>query len=149
MKKRSASLTPIRDASVAHAFSAYPASARRRLLDVRALIFATAASIPEVGELTEALRWGEPAYVTAESQSGSTIRLGWRKLEPEWVAIYFHCQTNLIASFRELFGDSLRLEGNRAILIRISDSLPKRALKVCIARALTYRRKRRRADSVR
>jgi hypothetical protein len=49
------------------------------LLALRRVIFATAAATPGVGVLTETLKWGEPAHVTAETASGSTIRLGWSR----------------------------------------------------------------------
>jgi hypothetical protein len=62
---------------VAAAFSIFPAGVRARLLEVRELIFETAADIKGVGPLTETLKWGEPAYLTQATGSGSTIRLGW------------------------------------------------------------------------
>jgi hypothetical protein len=46
---------------VSRAFDALPAPIGKRLLQVRALIFATAAAHDEVGRLTETLKWGEPA----------------------------------------------------------------------------------------
>jgi len=61
---------------VSRAFDALPASIGKRLLQVRALIFATAAAHDDVGRLAETLKWGEPAYLTDETGSGSTIRLG-------------------------------------------------------------------------
>ena len=62
-------------ADVAAAFSGFPASVRARLLEVRDLIFETAVAIEGVGPLTETLKWGEPAYLTLATGSGSTIRL--------------------------------------------------------------------------
>ena len=67
---------PAIPADVAAAFATFPAAVRGRLLDVRRVIFATAEELEGVGPLTEALKWGEPAYLTAASKSGSTIRLG-------------------------------------------------------------------------
>ena len=67
---------------VSRVFEAFPPPVRRRLLDVRKLIFATAKAHDDVGPLTEALKWGEPAYLTVETGSGSTIRLG---RVTEWV----------------------------------------------------------------
>lgn len=43
---------------------------------MRRLIVATAAETSGVGPLTEMLKWGEPAYLTEATVSGSTIRLG-------------------------------------------------------------------------
>lgn len=63
-------------ADVAVAFAAFPDPVRVQLLEVRRLIFATAAETSGVGPLTETLKWGEPAYLTEATVSGSTIRLG-------------------------------------------------------------------------
>ena len=46
---------------VAAAVDAFPAAVRRRLLQVRRLIFETSAALDGVGPLTETLKWGEPA----------------------------------------------------------------------------------------
>ena len=67
------------DTAVARAFEACPAPARARLLALRELIFRTAAETPGMGGFDETLKWGEPAYLTAASKSGSTIRIGWKK----------------------------------------------------------------------
>ncbi len=64
-------------ADVAAVFAGFPERVRRRLLEVRDLIFETAADIEGVGPLTETLKWGEPAYLTGATGSGTTIRLGW------------------------------------------------------------------------
>ena len=60
--------------AVAQVFEDYPATVRQRLLALRELILQTAATTAGVGKLEETLKWGEPAYVTAESKGGSTIR---------------------------------------------------------------------------
>ena len=61
-------MKPIENEAVARAFEGYPPNIRRRLLARRALILKTAASTDGVGELEETLKWGEPAYLTAESK---------------------------------------------------------------------------------
>ena len=68
--------TTLAEVLVEQAFLAVPAAPRERLLMLRALIFDTAARTPGVGAIDETLKWGEPAYVTAQSGSGSTVRLG-------------------------------------------------------------------------
>ena len=123
---------------VAAAFDNYPRGIRAKLLRLRELIFATASATSGVGELEETLKWGEPAYLTPESRSGSTIRLGWRQARPTEYALYFHCQTSLVESFRAMFPDQLRYEGNRAIVFDLSDAVPARELGACISLALTY-----------
>ena len=48
--------------SVASVFASYPPKIRSRLMQLRKLIFETAAASEGVGEITETLKWGEPAY---------------------------------------------------------------------------------------
>jgi hypothetical protein len=63
-------------------------------------------------------------------------------------AVYFHCQTDLVATFRELYPDEFRYGGNRSILFNTDDAIPEPALRHCVALALTYhlnKRKRARA----
>ncbi len=129
------------EGEVAAAFAAFPEPARATLLEVRRLIFATAAALPEVGPLTEALRWGEPAYLTLASGSGSTLRLG--VIAGGGPAVLVNCRTSLVASFREHFADALAFEGARAIRLDPATPLPEAALGQCLALALTYHRRRR------
>ena len=86
---------PAMPTPVAEAFGAYSPALRSKLLEARRLIFATAASLEGVGALTETLKWGEPAYLTAISGSGSAIRLGRERGEVERGAVYFNCRTTL------------------------------------------------------
>ena len=104
-------------ADVAAAFSAFPAGVRARLLEVRDLIFETAAAIEGVGPLTETLKWGEPAYLTQATGSGSTIRLGWFRSSERACAVLFNCRTTLVDDFRSQFPDVFAYEKNRAILL--------------------------------
>jgi hypothetical protein len=134
---------PFASAAVARTFDAYPPAMRRKLLALRSLIFKTAASTEGVGELEETLKWGEPAYVTAQSGSGSTIRIDWKKNRPAQYAMYFHCQTDLIATFRTIFPREFTYEGNRAIVFESTTKVPADALAFCIAAALTYHNNRK------
>jgi hypothetical protein len=127
---------------VSRAFDAFPAPIGKRLLQVRELIFATAAAHEEVGRLTETLKWGEPAYLTEKTGSGSTIRLG-RVKDCEHAAILFNCKTTLIDTFRERFPDQFEYRQTRALLLPVAGALPKRPLSVCLSLALTYRLDRR------
>ena len=129
---------PFANAAVAQVFTDWPAPVRRKALAVRELIFETAAGLSSVGELEETLKWGEPAYLTPHSKSGSTIRLAWKKSEPAQFGIYFHCQTNLVDTFRTLFPNELRFDGNRALLFDEGQKLPKDVIRLCIGQALTY-----------
>ncbi|WP_341676751.1 hypothetical protein [Niveibacterium sp. SC-1] len=136
--------------STAAILTNYPAAAQRLLLELRALIFETAAGLPEVGALQESVRWGEVSFLTP-SGAGSLLRIGWRPREPRMVALFLHCQTSLLARFRARFGETLRYEGERAVLLAVDEALPHAALAWCIAQALTYHRDRasRRAQPAR
>jgi hypothetical protein len=125
------------DAAISAVFESYPKPVGARLRALRKLILETAQRTAGVGPLEEALKWGQVSYLTSESKSGSTIRIDQVKEAAGQTAIYFHCQTNLVETFRELY-PKLRFSGNRAILLDASDKLPESALRHCVALALTY-----------
>ena len=91
-------------------FAAYPGPVKAKLLALRRLIFDTAKATKGVGALEETLKWGQPSYLTPESKSGSTIRIDQVKAEAGRYAVYFHCQTDLVETFRELY-PNLQLRG--------------------------------------
>jgi uncharacterized protein DUF1801 len=132
----------IASAAVAKVFATYPPKLRKRLLAVRRLIFEVAKQTKGVGKLEETLKWGEPAYVTAETGSGSTIRINRHKKQDGQYAVYFHCQTTLVDSFRGLFPSQFKFEGNRCIVFDDGERVPVAELKICIGMALTYHQKR-------
>lgn len=134
---------PPMPADVAAAFDAFPAAIGRRLRDIRGLIFRTAATLDGVGSLTETLKWGEPAYLTEASDSGTTIRLGWMRPSGAHCAVLFNCKTMLVESFRERFPDAFAYQKNRAILLDMSRPVPDAPLSICLGMALTYKTRRR------
>ena len=134
---------PFAEAAVAQVFDDCPPQARKKLLALRELIFDTAAATPGVGALEETLKWGEPAYVTAQSGSGSTVRIAWKKADPTHCAMYFNCRTSLVETFRSLFPTEFRFEGQRAIVFDLAEPVPADSLAFCVAAALTYHLKRR------
>jgi len=139
--------------SVGMVFASYPAMARRKLMDLRTLIYQTAASLEGVGELEETLKWGEPSYLTSQSKSGSTIRLGWKRAHPHNYYLYFNCNTSLVPSFRDWFArelasstgeltSALTIEGNRALVFNVDRKLPTPVVAQCIEAALTYHQRK-------
>jgi hypothetical protein len=134
------------DPAVGAAFDACPKPLRLKLLALRRLIFDTARNTKGVGELEETLKWGQPSYLTRETKSGSTIRID-RVKSSNQVAMYFHCQTDLVATFRELYPNELTCAGNRAVIIDADDEIPEAALRHCIALALTYHLRKRKSAS--
>jgi hypothetical protein len=119
-------------------FRAYPAPVRAKLLALRRLILDTAKTTTGVGALKETLKWGQPSYLTAETKSGSTIRIDQVKSAANQYAVYFHCQTDLVATFRELYPREFSFGGNRSILLNARDEIDQPALRHCLALALTY-----------
>ncbi len=113
-----------------------------RLGEVRALILATATATPGVGPLAQALKWGQPSFLTAVTGSGSTIRMDAAKGRPGGYAVYFHCQTDLVETFRRLYPDTFRFEANRALHLDAADPLPVEELRHCLALALTYHQRK-------
>jgi len=128
-------------------FSAYPKPIKAKLLALRRLIFDTARTTKGVGALQETLKWGQPSYLTTETKSGSTIRIDQVKSTPHQYAVYFHCQTDLVATFRKLYPTELRFGGNRSIVLNVEDDVPEPALRHCVALALTYHLNKRRATN--
>jgi hypothetical protein len=91
----------------------------------------------------ETLKWGQPAYLTPETNSGSTIRLGMPKSAEHDYALFVHCQTDLTRQFAENYPGAFEYEGTRALLFRSGDAPDAEALKHCIGLALTYHARKR------
>jgi|TARA_R110002051_G_scaffold314965_3_gene392775 hypothetical protein len=126
---------------IAQALSRHPERIGEQLLDIRQMIFAVASATDGVGPLTETLKWGEPAYLTEKTRSGTTIRLGVSKLAPDRAAIFVNCRTALIENFRTHFPESFTFEGNRALIVPASTRLVETPLWLCLCMALTYHRR--------
>lgn len=131
-------MTPFAHPGVAAVFDTYPADVKPKLLQLRERIFAVACRTPGVGALEEALRWNQPGYITAETRSGSLIRIDRVKSQPGRYAMYVHCQTNLVATYRDLYASLFTFEGNRALLFDAATDVPEQPLCHCIELALTY-----------
>ena len=127
---------PFDDPNVERVFSEFPEDMREGLLQLRELIFDVASRTDGVGQLQETLKWGQPAYLTPETKSGSTIRLGVTK--DGTLAMYAHCQTSIVSDFQSLFPDDFVYEGNRALLLDAPRDLPIQKLALFVRAALTY-----------
>ncbi len=126
--------------SVSSVVSAYPPAAQQRFEDLRDLIFAEAERL-EVGPLTETLKWGQPAYLTA-SGAGTTVRLHWSEKLPDTLQVLVHCQSSLVKGWRQAFGDALEFDGNRAVHVSLARDYPAEIISQCFAAALTYHQTR-------
>lgn len=106
------------------------------LLSLRTLIVSTAKDL-KLSELNETLKWGQPSY---ECIQGSALRIGLAK-KPNSMALFFHCQSKLGETFKELYKNELEFEGKRAIVLPCDKPLSqaqKNALQHCISLALQY-----------
>jgi len=134
----------IENPDVAAVFDTYPKRVRTKLLLLRQLIFDVASKTESVGELEETLKWGQPSYLTAKSKSGSLIRIDRIKSQEGKYAMYFHCQTTLVGTFKKMYRNDFKFEGNRSIIFEETDKVPVEELSHCISLALTYRLSKKR-----
>jgi len=130
-------MSKIINQAVADLFESYPPAIRKKLLNLRKLIYDVAAEDKNIGALEECLKWGEPAYL---AKNASAVRINWKPSSPEQVFVYFNCKTKLVETFKELYGDSFCYQGNRALVFNANDEIPLTALKHCIALSLNYHR---------
>jgi hypothetical protein len=105
---------------------------------LRRLFYKVATKTSGVGELEKAVKWGQASYITSQTKSGSTIRIDAVKNSCDKYAMYFHCQTTLVDTFKEIYRDEFIFEGNRALIFDVKDKVPVDALSHCIEMALTY-----------
>ena len=115
--------------------SSYPPQARKKVAYLRKLILET---VKEIGitDLEETLKWGEPSFLV---KGGSTIRMDWKPKDPDFVKVYFHCQTSLIETFKEIYRNEFEYEGKRAIVIPLQ-AAETASLRHCLQMALQYHR---------
>lgn len=126
--------------NIQYKFDTYPIEIRKNLLYIRKLIFDIASESDNIGELEETLKWDQPSYLTSKPKSGTTIRLGFIGLAE--YAIYVHCQTTLIAEFKEVYPE-LNYEGNRAIILDSRKNLPIKTIKHFLYLALSYHHRKK------
>jgi hypothetical protein len=124
--------------SVDDVIKSWPDAAQKYALALRGLILGTANADKRIGPLTETLKWNEPAYLTEQSKSGSTLRYGWKAKHPGKMGVFVNCKTTLIAEFQNSFSGELAFEGNRAIWLDLNAPMPKDILAICNGKTLTY-----------
>ncbi len=95
----------------------------------------TAVQLDEVTELVETQKWGQQSFLPKKPRVGTTIRID--QHDDSHVAMYVHCQTTLVDTYRSLFPE-LTYEGNRAVLFNVNEPLPKDTIDVLVEEALLY-----------
>ena len=123
------------NSEVQEKFDSYPEHIVPLMIQLRNLVLSVAKN-HDLGDVKETLKWGEPSYSV---ESGSTVRMDWKRKTPNQYFLFFHCQTKLVDTFRELFSNTLKFQDNRAVVLNVSNKLPERALRCCIELAFRYK----------
>ena len=121
------------ETNVKKKYDAYPDGVQKYFLNIRAAIFEVAKA--EGLDIEETLKWGEPSYL---AKGGSTIRVDWKPKFPNQLSVYFNCKTSLVETFKEVFGNVFRYEGNREVIFSLSETLPLTEFKTCVSLSLRY-----------
>lgn len=112
---------------------------RDGLLELRTLVYQVAAEDVRIGPLRETLKWGEPAYLTEASRSGTTLRLAVKKAMPDTYGLFFNCRTSVAQRITDLYPNTFTLDGKRGLLFSVGRKIPAEDVKACISLVLTYR----------
>lgn len=115
-------------------FNSYPEKAQTQLLKIREAILELGRE-ENIGKVTETLKWGQPSYL---AKKGSTVRIDWAPNSPEYISVYFNCQSSLVETFKEIYPNCFQFVGNRQLVLPISEQAPSPELISCISMALRY-----------
>lgn len=117
-------------------YDACTPTVRQGLMELRRLIFGQAARMPQIGPLTEELRWGQPAFLTVGTGAACSLRIG--PLKRGGFGLFVHCQSGLIAPFQAGPGAGLRFDGTRGVLFDKPAQVNAGQITPLIAQALGY-----------
>jgi hypothetical protein len=123
---------------VATVFEGYTGKMRSRLMHLRSLIFKLASQTAGVGPLEETLKWGSPSYLTTATKSGTTLRIDSIASQHGKYALAVHCQTNLVNTFRQIYGDEFTYDKTRGLILDVNEEIPEKEVCRFIVMALTY-----------
>lgn len=129
--------------AVEQSFLNFKPSVKPGLLRLRDLIFEVANNHEQVGQLEETLKWGQPSYLTVKPKSGTTIRLDKIDADQATYGFFVHCQTSLIETYQDLFGELLSYNGKRGVILVAGQEPEDDILRHCFSLALTYHLKSR------
>ena len=129
--------------NIQNSYNRFESQTRNDLLEVRDMVLRVAKSNEDIGELEETLKWGEPSYLTPQTKSGSTLRLGQTKTDQK-PALFVNCQTTLVDEIRELYPDTFGYEGTRGVVLKDAPEDVAQELEHTIALVLTYHTRKKR-----
>ncbi|WP_462171396.1 DUF1801 domain-containing protein [Pseudoalteromonas xiamenensis] len=119
-------------------FANYPEDVGVRLGHLREMVIELANEL-KLGDVTECLKWGEPSFSVSK---GSPFRMDWKASSPTNCFLFFHCQTRLVETFKEVYGTELVFQGNRAIILNLAEPWPVSSIRHCVEIALTYHQRK-------
>lgn len=129
-------IRPFADDKVKAVYDTFPDQARAMAMTLRDLIFSVAWDNPQIGEIEETLKWGQPSYLTPQTKAGSTLRVGMAK--QGGAALFAHCATDIISTYASTFPGTDQIEGNRAVIFTSPDKIVPERLRLLIYHGLTY-----------
>jgi len=138
---------PFASAEISAVFDQAPPGTRKGLLRLRELIFDVAESDPDVGPVTETLKWGQPSYVAARAGLGTPLRLG--RSNQARFALLVHCQSRVIDNFANRFPAWDRFDGTRGVLFNRVEEVEPLRHGWLIRHALTYHKSKAATDRAR
>lgn len=121
---------------VENKYKSYPPAIKKEILAIRKIILDVVEKNEDIDFIGEALKWGEPSFLT--KSSGSTLRIDWKEKSPESISVFVNCQTKLISIFKELYPNDFDYIGNREIKLPLKGKYSKTKLKNCFELSLRY-----------
>lgn len=117
-------------------YKSYPPAVKKEMLALRKIVLEIAKKDKDIDFIDEALKWGEPSFMT--KSSGSTLRIDWKEKSPESISVFVNCKTKLILMFKELYPHDFEYLGNREIRLPLKEKYSKTKLKKCFELVLKY-----------
>jgi len=114
----------------------WPQQAQQHLLAARTIAFDVAQDKPST-QLTESLKWGEPAW--RPLKGGTTLRMSW-KAERSALGLFVDCKTDLCARMQHDFPEAFDYAAPRALYLATDAAFPKDALRHLAKMTFRYKR---------
>lgn len=103
-------------------------------------LFQTIAQENNIGPLGESLKWGQPAWRPEKPRTGSTLRMEWSPANPNQLALFVDCKTDLASRMRDLYPNLYANDGRRRLAVSLDHPLPEQALAHLAQMTFTYHR---------
>lgn len=134
---------PAIPAPIAAVTATWPPLAQSKFAKLRQIILTAAAEVPTTGSLSETLKWGEPAWLTEATKSGTTLRAAWKPAYSDEIGLFVNCRTSVAETMRQLYPDAFRFDGTRGLWMGLNDPMPEQAVDHLARLTQNYHRARR------